>query len=157
MEYVYDIYLLSSDFINNYPLSDYPELMYKQSRPYNCLLIDTHDDYFICIPFRTSINHKNAYHFKNSKRSRKSKSGLDYSKIVIIKESSYISSSKAIIDHDEYIETMQNINRITLEALNYVDKYILHIKGLSILHDKEFNRLYRFSTLKYFHKELGIN
>lgn len=41
MEYDVDVYLLSSKFINDYPLSKYPELMYKHGRPYSCLLIDT--------------------------------------------------------------------------------------------------------------------
>ena len=130
--------------------------MYKQARPYNCLLIDSHNDYFICIPYRTSINHNNAFHFKNSQRSRKAKSGLDYSKIVIIKDTSYLANSNAIIDQDEYRETFVNMDRITREALSYVDKYILHTKGEVILHRNEYERLYRFSTLKYFHKELGI-
>ncbi len=156
MEYAFDIYLLSSKFINAYPLSQYPELMYKQARPYNCLLIDSHDDYFICVPYRTSINHSNAYHFSNSLRSRTSKSGLDYSKIVIIKDTSYLSSTKAVIDQDEYNETFANMDRITREALQYVDKYILHTKGIVTLHEREYDRLYRFSTLKYFHDEMGI-
>ena len=64
MEYDYDIYLLSQKFMNDYPLSKYPELMYKFGRPYNCLLIDTHYDYFICVPYRSYINHKNAFMFK---------------------------------------------------------------------------------------------
>ena len=49
MEYDYDIYLLSQKFMNDYPFLKYPELMYKSGRPYNCLLIDTHYDYFICV------------------------------------------------------------------------------------------------------------
>ncbi len=61
MDYLAQIYLLSSKFIQDYPSCDYPELMYKQGRPYACLLIDTHDGYFICVPFRSSISHKNGY------------------------------------------------------------------------------------------------
>ena len=62
-EYNFQVYLLSQKFTTDYPLSQYPELMYKQGRPYTCLLIETHDNYFLCVPFRSSINHKNAYHF----------------------------------------------------------------------------------------------
>ena len=156
MDYIFDIYLLSDQFIKAYPFSEYPELMNKQARPYNCLLIDSHEDYFICVPYRTSINHNNAYHFKNSKRSRIAKSGLDYSKIVIIKDTSYLSTDIAVIDQDEYRETLANMNRITNEVLHYVDQYILHVRGISILHDREFDRLYRYATLQYFHNELGI-
>ena len=58
MEYDYDIYLLSQKFMNDYPFLKYPELMYKSGRLYNCLLIDTHYDYFTCVPYRSYINHK---------------------------------------------------------------------------------------------------
>lgn len=80
--------------------------MYKPKRPYTFLLIDTHEDYYICIPFRSSITHKNSYLFKHSKRSKKTKSGLDYSKVVLIQNDEYIDSKRAIIDQDEYKETM---------------------------------------------------
>lgn len=76
---------------------------------------------------------------------------------MIIKDSSLLSSDKAIIDDDEYNETIMNIDRITEEALQYVDTYISHINGTHPLHGKDYERSYRFSTLKYFHQELGIN
>lgn len=60
MEYDSELSLLSSKFTQDYPPATYPELMHKHGRPYTCLLIDSHDDYFICVPFRSSIGHKNA-------------------------------------------------------------------------------------------------
>ena len=33
-------------FTQAYPPATYPELMHKHGRPYTCLLIDSHDDYF---------------------------------------------------------------------------------------------------------------
>lgn len=156
MELVFEVYLLSDKFIKDYPLSDYPELMYKQGRPYNCLLIDSHDGYFICIPFRSNINHSNAYMFKRTKRSKITKSGLDYSKALIISKTAYFDSKKAVVDDDEYTETVQNINKIANDVLRYVDNYVAHIVGEKILNNREFDRKYKFSTLKYFHRELGI-
>ena len=51
-----DICRLTDDFMKDYPLAQYPELMYKAGRPYNCLLVDVHvDDYFIFIPYRSHI------------------------------------------------------------------------------------------------------
>lgn len=41
----------------------------------------------ICVPFRSNVNHKYAFHFKESKRYKKSKSELDYTKTIIIKDS----------------------------------------------------------------------
>ncbi len=63
MDFTADIYQLTQDFINDYPKADYPELMYKLGRPYSCLLVATHYNYYICIPFRSHINHKNAFLF----------------------------------------------------------------------------------------------
>lgn len=71
MIYINDIYLLSQKFISDYPLTKYPELMYKLNRPYTCLLIDTHEDYLICVPFRSSITHKNSYFLNTQKEASK--------------------------------------------------------------------------------------
>lgn len=78
MEFKSKLSLLSSKFIHDYPSASYPELFHKHGRPYTCLLVDSHDDYFICIPFRSSIGHKNAFMFTGTARSQKMKSGLDY-------------------------------------------------------------------------------
>ena len=76
MDYDSELSLLSPKFTQDYPPAAYPELMHKHGRPYTCLLIDSHDDYFICVPFRSSIGHKNAFMFTGTARSKKTKSGL---------------------------------------------------------------------------------
>lgn len=157
MYYDFDIYQLSTKFVADYPESTYPELMHKQGRPYCCLLIDTHDDYFICVPYRSTINHTNAFLFDGTQRSTNSPSGLDYSKIVIIKNSDYLDNAKPVIDQDEYNETVGNIQRIAQEAVTYVDTYVKHITGVATIHTRQFERKYKYSTLPYFHKELGIS
>lgn len=150
MNFDYEIYRLSPEFLIDYPKEKYPELLIKPARPYNCLLVDLHTDYFLCIPFRSNINHNNAYMFKNTARSIKSKSGLDYSKMVIIKESRYLHASNVIVDNDEYVETVKHIKEIVSDTVFYLDTYIGHINGTSPLHPKEYDRRYRFSTLPYF-------
>lgn len=157
MNYDNEIYLLSSKFTKDYPTNRFPELMYKLGRPYSCLLIDSHCDYFICVPYRSSICHKNAFMFKNSVRSIKSKSGLDYSKIVLIKDIEYLDNRKAIIDKDEYNETITHLSVIVSEVIKYIDNYKAHIEGTRVLNTKEFERKYKFSTLKYFHELLCSN
>jgi hypothetical protein len=153
----YQILNLTKSFYSNYPDPPYKEIVRKDARPYNCLLVQSHYDYFICIPYRSHINHKFAYRFKNSIRSKKSKSGLDYSKIIIVKDTQYIGNTDAIVDKDEYNETRDNIEYIRNDAIRYVDDYVEHILGLSSKYDEtEFNRIYRYSTLQYFHKELSI-
>jgi len=156
MDYVAEVHRLTNDFFVDYPETRYPELMHKRGRPYNCLLIDLHLDYYICIPFRSAITHKNAYMFKNSLRSQQTKSGLDYSKAVILTDGHYFDTVAAVIDQDEYNEAITNMSRIVNEITEYVDDYISHVKGIKILHQREFQRRYRFSTLSYFHKQLGI-
>ena len=157
MDFDHTIYLLSSDFITDYPPTKYPELMHKQGRPYTCLLIDSHDGYFICVPFRSSIHHKNAFLFKSTLRSRRTSSGLDYTKMVLIEDSRYIDSSHpAIVDSDEYHELLLHLPQIVSEVIEYVDCYVNHINGKSPLHPREFLRKYQYSTLAYFHDILGL-
>ena len=152
----YQILKLTDDFYNTYPNPPYIEIMEKRQRAYTCILFQTHYGYFICVPYRTEISHKYAYHFKNSKRSQVHKSGLDYTKIVILSDTKYIDKKNALIDKDEYNETMIYLEKIKGEALKYVEDYIAHIKGQNMLHLREFKRRYEFSPLKYFHAEMGI-
>ncbi|MCD8007178.1 MAG: hypothetical protein LUF29_09525 [Oscillospiraceae bacterium] len=156
MEFDVDLYLLSQKFTVDYPPEKFPELMHKHGRPYTCLLIDSHDDYFICVPFRSDIHHKNAFLFTNTERSKRSHSGLDFSKIVIISDTSYLSDESAIVDQDEYAEMKRNLPTIVNRAVNYVDTYINHITGKKTLHPREFARRYQYSTLPYFHDVMGI-
>lgn len=158
MDYAVEIYKLSSNFYADYPEAQYPELMQKDNRPYTCLLIETKDEYFIRVPFRSNITHKDAFLFKNTRRSNSSPSGLDYRKAVIIKDMKYIDSSTlAVVDHDEYVATIANIERIVNDVNEYVDKYINHIQKTSVLHTREFERHYQYSTLQYFHNILGLS
>lgn len=152
----YQILKLTDVFYREYPNPLYNEILKKNNRAYNCLLFQSHYDYFVCIPYRSEISHKYAFHFTNTTRSKEHKSGLDYSKIVIITKTDYIDSVDAIIDKDEFKETMVNLKQIKKEALDFVEDYVLHMKGIKMLHEREFERRYGFSSLKYFHRELGI-
>lgn len=152
----FQILKLTEDFYNTYSEQSYPEILKKRQRAYNCILFQTHYDYYICVPYRTEISHAYAYLFKNSVRSKKHNSGLDYTKIAIIKKSKYIDNIDALIDQDEYNETMINIKRIKREALKFVEDYVKHMDGTKVLAPQEFRRRYNYSSLKYFHEELGI-
>lgn len=147
---------LSEKFYRDYPNPPYKEILKKKARGYNCLLFQTHYEYFICIPYRTEIQHRYAYKFKNSYRSQKHNSGLDYSKMVIIKDADYLDDKKTLIDRDEYKETMINLGKIKKDALKFLEEYINHMQGQKLLHTKEFTRRYQYSSLQYFHSILGI-
>ena len=152
----YQILRLTDLFYNAYPNPPCTEILEKRARAYNCLLFQSSYDYFICIPFRSEITHKYAYHFKKSKRSLRHKSGLDYTKIVIISKTEYVDSVDAIIDKDEYNELMKNLGRIFREAFRFVEDYVLHMTNQKTLHSAEYTRRYCHSALQYFHNELGI-
>lgn len=137
-DFVYQILNLTDIFYDHYSGKYYNEIMKKRERPYNCLLIQTHYDYFICIPYRSNISHNNAYFFTNSKRSKIKKSGLDFSKIIIVKDTKYIGTSDAIIDKDEYNETYYKIKQIKMKAEKYVDGYVNHMMKKKVLHKTEF-------------------
>lgn len=147
---------LTDAFYEQYPDPPYVEILKKRKRGYECILFQTHYDYFVCVPFRTEISHAYAYRFRKSKRAKLHKSGLDYTKIVIIKNTDFIDPAPLYIDQDEYNETIVNIEQIKIDALKFVEDYVKHISGVSLLHPMEFERRYSFSTLKYFHSELGI-
>ena len=124
----YQVLNLTSKFYSDYPDPPYGEIIRKETRPYNCLLIQSHYGYFICIPYRSHVNHKYSYRFKNSVRSRNNKSGLDYTKIVIVRNSDYIGLCDAVVDTDEYKETRENIEYIKNDAQTYIDNYVNYIK-----------------------------
>jgi len=70
LEIDYAVYSLSDEFYEKYPNPPYKELLKKKERRYACLLIQSHY----------------GYHFRKSSRSQKHRSGLDYTKIAIIKD-----------------------------------------------------------------------
>lgn len=158
MEYIAEIYNLSSQFYTDYPHSQYPEIVVKKGRAYSCLLVEYMDDLFICIPFRSHVRHKYAYHFKNSARSKQCQSGLDYTKVALIKNNDYLDvTTPAIVDQDEYKETVQNMPRIVQEVYDYISDYKDDLNGIKKLHPKEWKRRYGMSTLSYFDELLKDN
>lgn len=82
---------------------------------------------------------------------------MDYSKIIIITDEKYIGTTDAVVDQDEYNETRDNIGYIKNDAQKYIDDYVDYLSGRQTKYDKrEFERTYKYSTLQYFHNELGI-
>ena len=156
MEFDYQILKLNGRFYRDHPADQYPEFLMKEDRAYNCLIVDTHEDYVICIPFRTDMRHRNGFRFRGSVRSRKHQSGLDYSKVILLRDSRYLGDAHLMIDTDEYREMVRNISRIVYEVCAYIDDYVAHRKGDRLLDRHEFDNRYRFSTLRYYHGILGI-
>lgn len=97
---------LNKKFYQRYSPEIYEEILSKEDRPYSCLLVKQYG-YFICVPFRTEIRHKYAYHFQASKRSGKHHSGLDFTKAVIVTNQEFINEGIVVVDQDEYKEIIQ--------------------------------------------------
>lgn len=155
-DFDYRILQLTQKFYADYPPEVYREILQKKKRAYACLLLKTKYDYYICLPYRTEIRHNQAYFFKDSKRSEKHRSGLDYSKMLIVKNPKYLGAEDTIIDQDEFKETRRNIHKIARQANAYLETYIKHRTKIALLAPKQYERQYKFSTLKYFHQELGL-
>ena len=57
----------------------------------------------------------------------------------------------------KFNETRDNIKHIKNDAQQYIDDYVNYLSGKSKKYDKkEFERIYKYSTLQYFHIELGM-
>ena len=108
-EYDFQVLKLTQEFYNKYTNPPYVEIETKENRRYNCLLIQTHYDYFICVPFRSRVNHKYAYHFTKSERSKRGKSALDYSKIVIINTTDYIDKERLTLLQEHHKVTQSRL------------------------------------------------
>lgn len=94
-----ELRLLSDSFYNTYDPSSCPEILQKSNRAYNIAVFNSHKGYYVCVPFRSNITHKYAYRFKKSKRSKYNKSGVDYKKMIIIRNLDYIDDDNiAVID-----------------------------------------------------------
>ena len=155
MEFDNEIRMLSHKFYADYNVRTYPEILRKNTRPYNAIIYDSHYQAYICIPFRTNVRHDNSYHLTPTILG--TQPGLDYSKAVIVKDSDTQYIDKAInIDQSQYNEFRRYKDQIHADILDYIDTYIDHITGKRILRQRTFDRKYRYATLKYFHSQLGI-
>ena len=152
----YQILKLTTRFYEEHPDPPYHEILKKNQRAYNCLLFQSHYDYYICVPYRSEISHPYSFKFKKTQRSKSHRSCLDYTKIVIITKSEYIDTKDALIDKDEFKETIKYLDRIKEEAMTFVEEYVQHVSGSRKMGPREFKRRYTYSPLIYFHQELGI-
>lgn len=151
MQYDFEIRKLTKEFYEHRVKNSWNEVLQKEGRCYNCVIVDTYYDFFICIPFRSEMNHDFGYRFKTSARSRKNKSAIDYSKIVLIeKYEEYISNKPAIVDHDEYIEFVKNSKKIISEAIKYMEDYVKFRNEDEKQHSISDLRKFKYTSLKYF-------
>lgn len=145
----YKLNYLSAHFYSKYNSIDYPEIENKANRPYMVMLIQIENNTF-AIPFRTNVKHHNCYKFKSSSRQTNSTTGLDYTKAVIVNDNKYIGEPARVNDM-EYIELDSNYHIIVKQFTSFVKGYIKLINGTL---NKYQAKNYKYTTLKYFEKEL---
>lgn len=147
----YRLNYLTAEFYQKYNSADYPEIENKDGRPYMVVLIKIENNTF-AVPFRTNVTHNNCYKFKHSTRDTAAGTGLDYTKAVVVNDSKYIGDDARINDM-EYTELSQNAVFIIKQFKKFVSDYIAYANGKTNYYAM---KKFKFTTLKYFHKELGI-
>ena len=146
MKYIF----LSKEFYNTYNNDLYPEIEYKQDRPYVLLLLKI-DRLTYAIPFRSHIKHNYAFF-----TDKENNCGIDYTKSIIITNEKYILENyngKPIrIRPNERKALFGQKHNIIRGLRSYIKEYKRAVKNK--VNDKIF--VFKISTLQYFHKELDL-
>lgn len=133
--------ILSEKFYSTY--SHCEELLKKANRPYACLTIELGGILF-AIPFRHHIRHQYAFHTIGE-------AGLDYTKSVIITDSSFLSDDEPSIESKEFAIIKREEQKIRYGLSKYVNQYKRAMKHRNNPRSKN---ILQYSTLKYFEKYL---
>jgi protein AbiQ len=146
-----EFHRLSAAFYSQF--GQYEEILKKEERPYYVLLLEL-DELTYAIPLRSHITHTYCFIADNSSGQN---SGLDYSKaVVIIDSSKYIDSAPVTIRQHEYNIYKQREHLIKKQFSSYVAMYKKEIRRRLKNPTLPISALCRYASLKYFHKELGL-
>ncbi len=137
---------LSEDFYQRYPLSQYPEIEQKKTRPYIQVYIEINGIKF-AIPLRSDIHHPHV--LWTDKRNH---CGVDFSKAVVITDEKYIDKTcEPHLRQNEFDALRGKDFKIKQKMLKYIDKY----KRAKMEPEKSVNKvLLKYSTLQYFEEYL---
>ncbi|WP_020008225.1 type III toxin-antitoxin system TenpIN family toxin [Salinicoccus albus] len=146
---------LTKRFYEENNLIEMLDAHFDKGRGYGVLLVKIIGYQFaILLRSNMHIGHKDGYttriHHKNGKSYRH---GLDFSKAVIIKEQSYISSEPFMLDKkSDFVKIRKSEHHIITTFEKYVNRYTEAVRE----EDINILKSYRFSTLQNYHKELNI-
>ena len=141
---------LSAAFYKQF--SFYEEILTKEDRPYYVLLLEM-DGITYAIPLRSHITHSYSFIADNSAGLN---SGLDYSKAVVITNSTQFDPSPVTIRQNEYNIFKKREFVIKKQFSSYVVRYKKEVCRRLKNPVLPVSSLCRYSSLKYFHKELGL-
>lgn len=137
---------LTDQFYSDYPIKRYPQIESKKNRPYAHIMVNSYEKLF-CIPLRSNITHPHAY-FTN----KKTRSGIDYSKAVIIDNANYIDNdTKVFLRQDEFNKLRGKEHIIQKQFRNYIELYKKAKSDLSFPYRYE---ILNYSTLQYFEDKI---
>jgi protein AbiQ len=155
---------LKQSFYQKY--KNYDEFQEDPNRGHGIMIYKT-GNLIVAIPLRSKLKpntsrHPNIMPYKTyicSDDGREYLAGMDLSKLLIIEEDCIDTTNNFIFrDENEKAFYFKSFNRIHTKLTNYIEKYIRicsDIKNGNALTEMIL-RPYRFSTLRNFHSELGI-
>jgi protein AbiQ len=130
------------------------EILTKEDRPYYVLILEL-DCLTYAIPLRSHITHTYCFVADNFANQN---SGLDYSKaVVIIDSSKYIDPESVTIRQHEFNVFKQREYLIKKQFASYVSSYKKEFRRRQRNPALPVSALCRYSSLQYFHQELGLN
>jgi protein AbiQ len=146
-----EFHRLTSAFYTQF--GHYAEILTKEDRPYYVLVLKTGGVTY-AIPLRSHITHRWCFIADNTGGQ---KSGLDYSKAVVIADTAlYIDPAPVTIRRNEFNVLKQREFLIRRQFSSYAASYrkavLRRMKNPALPE----SALCRYSSLKYFHKELGL-
>ena len=141
---------LSAVFYEQFSLHE--EILTNENRPYYVLILEL-DNLTYAIPLRSNITHSYSFIADSSANQKK---GLDYSKAVVITNDQYIDSSPVTIRQNEYNIYKQREYLIKKQFSSYVARYKKEVQRRHKNPALPVSLLYLYSSLKHFHKELGL-
>jgi len=147
-----EFHRLSKAFYTQF--GQFEEILTKEDRPYYVLLLEL-DGLTYAIPLRSHITHPYCFIANNSSGQN---SGLDYSKaVVIIDSDKYVDPAPVTIRQHEYNIYKQREYLIRKQFSSYVALYKKEVRRRMRNLALPVSALCRFSSLKYFHRELGLD
>jgi protein AbiQ len=114
-------------------------------------------DLVFALPLRSNLNHP--YGFKtvseirilNGAKEIRVWNGIDYTKALVVNADDLEQVAFKTRDNDEYLKIKKNKDKIEREFIEYLTEYLTAIKG-----GEKLNQKFQFTTLQYFHTELGV-
>jgi protein AbiQ len=138
---------LTQEFYNDHSAMN--EILINANRPY-CVMILTVDGLDFAVPFRTNIGHNHSYLFTGSPRGNNS--GVDFSKAIVLTDRKYL-GNETMIENHEYSMFINNKDIILRRFKKFIENYKKWHNDPPYYHQEN---LFRYSSLQYFHSELGI-